>query len=133
MVPKALRKLEQHPGLFDRETLLAARDLYCDFDNLFTAPLHGFKNTEDYWGLRRPNRCCPTYVCLRWRSKRRRTTRSFPRYRCPSPTPWARVSRCGTRRTVAMWAFPVAAGPLRLPGHVRAMPDAVGTWLMAHL
>lgn len=29
--------------------------------------------------------------------------------------------------------FPVAAGPLRLPGHVRAMPDAVGTWLMAHL
>ncbi|MDO9293403.1 MAG: alpha/beta fold hydrolase, partial [Hydrogenophaga sp.] len=40
MVPKALRKLEQYPGLFDREALLAARDLY-SFDNLFTAPLHG--------------------------------------------------------------------------------------------
>ena len=28
--------------------LQAARDLY-DFDNIFTAPLHGFRNTEDYW------------------------------------------------------------------------------------
>lgn len=48
MVPKALAKLEQHPGLFDRQALLAARDLYA-FDNVFTAPLHGFQNTEDYW------------------------------------------------------------------------------------
>ncbi|HRI18453.1 MAG TPA: alpha/beta fold hydrolase [Burkholderiaceae bacterium] len=48
MRPKALRKLEQHPGLFSREAMLAARDLY-EFDNLFTAPLHGFRDTEDYW------------------------------------------------------------------------------------
>ncbi len=48
MVPKALKKLDQHPGLFDRERLLAARDLYA-FDNIFTAPLHGFKDTDDYW------------------------------------------------------------------------------------
>ena len=48
MKPKALAKLAQHPGLFDREALLAARDLYA-FDNLFTAPLHGFRDTEDYY------------------------------------------------------------------------------------
>ena len=42
MKPKALAKLAQHPGLFDREALLAARDLYA-FDNVFTAPLHGFR------------------------------------------------------------------------------------------
>ncbi len=48
MVPKALAKLDQHPGLFKREAMRAARDLYT-FDNLFTAPLHGFKSTEDYW------------------------------------------------------------------------------------
>ena len=48
MRPKALAKLVQHPGLFKREAMLAARDLY-DFDNLFTAPLHGFRNTDDYW------------------------------------------------------------------------------------
>jgi hypothetical protein len=48
MKPKALAKLAQFPGLFDRERLLAARDLY-DFDNVFTAPLHGFRDVDDYW------------------------------------------------------------------------------------
>lgn len=50
MKPKALAKLDQHPGLFDRAALLAARDLY-GFDQHFTAPLHGFSSTEDYWAL----------------------------------------------------------------------------------
>ena len=31
-----------------RARALAARDLY-EFDNVFTAPLHGFRDTEDYW------------------------------------------------------------------------------------
>lgn len=48
MKPKALAKLAQHPGLFDRAALRAARDLYA-FDQHFTAPLHGFLSTEDYW------------------------------------------------------------------------------------
>jgi predicted alpha/beta-fold hydrolase len=48
MKPKALLKLKQYPGLFDRQALLSVRDLYA-FDNVFTAPLHGFKNTDDYW------------------------------------------------------------------------------------
>ena len=48
MRPKALRKLAQHPGLFDRRRLLAARDLH-DFDDLFTAPLHGFRDADDYY------------------------------------------------------------------------------------
>jgi predicted alpha/beta-fold hydrolase len=46
--PKCLQKLAQHPGLFDRKRMLAARDLY-EFDNVVTAPLHGYNNTEDYW------------------------------------------------------------------------------------
>lgn len=48
MKPKALAKWRQHPGLFDRERLLAATTLY-EFDDVFTAPLHGFKDTPDYW------------------------------------------------------------------------------------
>ncbi len=48
MKPKALRKLAQHPGLFDREALLAARDLRA-FDDVFTAPLHGFAGVDDYY------------------------------------------------------------------------------------
>lgn len=46
--PKCLAKLEQFPGLFDRERMLAARNLY-EFDNVVTAPLHGYRDTDDYW------------------------------------------------------------------------------------
>jgi predicted alpha/beta-fold hydrolase len=46
--PKCLAKLEQFPDLFDREALLSARDLY-EFDNVVTAPLHGYRDTDDYW------------------------------------------------------------------------------------
>ncbi len=46
--PKCLAKLEQYPGLFDRDRMLAARNLY-EFDNVVTAPLHGFRDTDDYW------------------------------------------------------------------------------------
>ena len=46
--PKCLHKLEQFPGLFDRDKMLAAQDLYA-FDNVVTAPLHGYRDTNDYW------------------------------------------------------------------------------------
>ena len=49
---KALAKLQQFPDIArDREysrRLRASRNLY-EFDNEYTAPLHGFRNTEDYW------------------------------------------------------------------------------------
>ena len=45
---KALEKLDRFPGLFDAHAVAACRTLY-EFDNLVTAPLHGFRNTEDYW------------------------------------------------------------------------------------
>ena len=45
---KALDKLEQFPGLFDANALKKCTSIY-DFDNLVTAPLHGFRDTEDYW------------------------------------------------------------------------------------
>lgn len=44
----AALKLQRHPGLFDAEAMLRATNLY-EFDNLVTAPLHGFLNTDDYW------------------------------------------------------------------------------------
>ncbi|MBC7456187.1 MAG: alpha/beta fold hydrolase [Massilia sp.] len=46
--PKCLAKLAHFPGLFDRDALLAANDLYA-FDNVVTAPLHGYRDTDDYW------------------------------------------------------------------------------------
>lgn len=48
MQPKARAKWRQFPGLFDLDAVLHARTLY-DFDNAFTAPLHGFRDTQHYW------------------------------------------------------------------------------------
>ncbi|MEO6353291.1 MAG: alpha/beta fold hydrolase [Oxalobacteraceae bacterium] len=48
MKAKSLQKLQQFPGLFDRKKMLQARNLY-DFDNIVTAPLHGYRDTNDYW------------------------------------------------------------------------------------
>ncbi|HEY3600285.1 MAG TPA: alpha/beta fold hydrolase [Paraburkholderia sp.] len=45
---KAQQKLAQYPGLFDADAMLASRTMY-EFDNAVTAPLHGFRNTDDYW------------------------------------------------------------------------------------
>ena len=45
---KALRKLAQHPGLFDRDRALAARTIE-DFDDAVTGPIHGFAGSNDYY------------------------------------------------------------------------------------
>lgn len=45
---KSREKLARYPGLFDRERMESARTLH-DFDDVVTAPLHGFRDTEDYW------------------------------------------------------------------------------------
>jgi len=46
--PKALAKLERYPGFADAARLQASRTLY-EFDNAYTAPVHGFRDTDDYW------------------------------------------------------------------------------------
>jgi predicted alpha/beta-fold hydrolase len=127
MKPKALRKLQQHPGLFDRAALEAARDLY-EFDNVFTAPLHGFKNTDDYWqrGSAKPHLhriCIPALVV------NARNDPFVPSSCLPKQT---EVGQC-----VTLWQ-PAHGGHVgfaqgRLPGHVRTMPEAVGAWLRNHI
>ena len=48
MKNKGERKLERFPGLFDGEAMRRARTLR-EFDEVVTAPLHGFRDTDDYW------------------------------------------------------------------------------------
>jgi hypothetical protein len=48
MKRKTLAKLERFPDLCDRELVLQARTLR-EFDNAVTAPLHGYRDTDDYW------------------------------------------------------------------------------------
>jgi predicted alpha/beta-fold hydrolase len=47
--PKSLRKLEAFPGLFDAARVRAART-FREFDDFVTAPLHGFRDADHYWG-----------------------------------------------------------------------------------
>lgn len=46
--PKALRMIARHPGLADAARVRAARTLG-QFDDAFTAPIHGFRDAADYW------------------------------------------------------------------------------------
>ena len=45
---KGLEKLKRFPALYDADVVRNARTLR-DFDNVVTAPLHGFRDTDDYW------------------------------------------------------------------------------------
>jgi predicted alpha/beta-fold hydrolase len=45
---KSLAKLERFPGLYDAARVRAARTLH-EFDDVVTAPLHGFRDADDYW------------------------------------------------------------------------------------
>jgi len=46
--PKSLAQLDRFPGLFER-TKLAASTTFREFDNLYTAPMHGFRDVDHYW------------------------------------------------------------------------------------
>lgn len=48
MKRKTLAKLERFPDLCDRKRVLRARTLRA-FDDIVTAPLHGYRDTDDYW------------------------------------------------------------------------------------
>jgi predicted alpha/beta-fold hydrolase len=45
---KALSKLVRYPELASRERVLSAHTLY-DFDDIVTAPVHGFADADDYY------------------------------------------------------------------------------------
>jgi predicted alpha/beta-fold hydrolase len=48
LVPKALAKVAAFPGLADAGRISASRTIR-DFDDAFTAPVHGFAGVLDYW------------------------------------------------------------------------------------
>jgi predicted alpha/beta-fold hydrolase len=124
MKPKALAKWAQFPGLFDKDAMLNAKDLY-EFDNVFTAPLHGFKNTLDYWAKASAKPLMQAIhlpaLALNAQNDPFVPASSLPQHKDVS-------------RSVTLWQpeqgghVGFAAGPW--PGHVRQMPNKVGEWLM---
>ena len=127
MVPKALEKLDQHPGLFNRKALLAARDLYA-FDDIFTGPVHGFKGVDDYWkrASAKPHlgRVAVPALVLNALNDPFIPPASLPR-------------QADVSAQVTLWQ-PVHGGHVgfpssSFPAHVRAMPEAVTDFFAAQL
>ena len=127
MVPKALQMLDQHPGLYSREALLAARDLY-EFDDVVTAPIHGFKNAEDYWA----RASAKPYL-----NKIDVPALALNALNDPFIPAWSLPTASEISRRVTLWqpgqgghvGFPTAP----FPGYVRAMPEAVTSFLAEHI
>jgi len=124
MKPKALAKLAQHPGLFDRQRLMAARDLY-EFDNVFTAPLHGFQSTDDYWA-RASAKPLMKNIAIPALALNALNDPFVPAQSLPQPS--------DVSASVTLWQ-PAHGGHVGFaqggwPGHVRGLPDAVGSWLL---
>jgi uncharacterized protein len=125
MKPKALAKLIQYPGLFDGERLMAARNLY-EFDDIFTAPVHGFRNADDYYA-------------------RASAKPHLHRIRIPALVlnalndPFVPARSLPAREEVGphvtLWR-PAEGGHVGfpcggMPVHVTRMPEEVGGWLLA--
>jgi len=124
MKPKALRKLAQFPGLFDGAALRSAKDLYA-FDNIFTAPLHGFKDTDSYWREASAKRDlhCIRIPALVLNAKN---------------DPFVPADSLPAAQDVGKWVslwqpehgghvgFPSGAPP----SYLAALPQAVGSWLL---
>jgi len=127
MKPKALLKLAQHPGLFDRDRLLAARTLY-DFDNVFTAPLHGFRDTDDYWlrGSAKPHLHRIRIPALVLNA---RNDPFVPAHCLPNAAEVGHFVTLWQPRHGGHVGFPGG----RWPGHVLTLPEHVMGWVRAHL
>jgi predicted alpha/beta-fold hydrolase len=124
MKPKAMEKLQRHPGLFDGARLRAANTLYA-FDDLFTAPLHGFRNANDYYAR----------ASARPHLQRIRIPALVLNAMNDPFVPSASLARADeVGPCVTLWQ-PREGGHVgfpdgHLPGRVRRMPDEVGAWLL---
>ncbi|MDP3223622.1 MAG: alpha/beta fold hydrolase [Rubrivivax sp.] len=126
MKPKALAMWQQQPGLFDRDKLAAARNLF-EFDNVFTAPLHGYRDTPDYWARASAK---PHLAQIRIPALVLNALND------PFVPAASLPSAAEVGRFVTLWQ-PAQGGHVGFPqggypSNVLAMPQAVSDWLLAH-
>jgi hypothetical protein len=106
--------------------LLRAQNLF-EFDNIFTAPVHGFRDTEDYWRRASAKPHLPHIGIPALLVNARND---------PFVPAWSLPEQGEVSDAVTLWQ-PATGGHVgfaqgRLPGHVMAMPLAVGEWLLTH-
>jgi predicted alpha/beta-fold hydrolase len=127
MKPKAEAKWAQFPGLFDIDRVRQAKTLW-DFDDAFTAPLHGFRGVQDYW---RRASAKPHLHQLKLPALilQARNDPFLP----PSCLPKASQVAPG----VSLWQ-PETGGHVGFmsgpwPGHIEVLPQAVMAWAQSQL
>lgn len=128
MVPRAFHKLQQYPGLFDGEALGRATSLKA-FDDVVTAPLHGFASADDYYARASAG---PRLSALRVPSLvlNARNDPFVPAYSLPRPQHFGGAP-------ITLWQ-PAHGGHVgfpsgRWPSHVLDLPTSVCGWLAQHL
>ncbi len=124
--PKALAQIDRFPGLADRSRVAAARDFH-DFDDAFTAPLHGYRDVTDYWTRASslpdlPRIQVPTLIL------NARNDPFLPANRLPDAT--AVSASVTLEQPAAGGHVGFVSGPF--PGHVRWLPERLCRFFTAH-
>lgn len=127
MMPKAMNKLKQHPGLFDAERMRRVRNLY-EFDNIFTGPVHGFRDVDDYW-LRASAKPHLARIRIPALVLNARNDPFVPAHSLPEQSHVGAHVTLWQPREGGHVGFPSG----RPPGHVRTMPERVTDWLATRL
>lgn len=128
MRAKARQKAAQYPGLFNLAAVLAARDLQ-EFDNRFTAPLHGYRDVADYWrrasALPLLGAVALPALALNALNDPFVPAESLPRAHQVSPQ-----VRLWQPRQGGHVGFVGSSRPWFLPGQVHNLPRLVWDWLL---
>jgi hypothetical protein len=128
MKQKAEIKHAQYPGLIKIDQLKQANSLW-QFDNLFTAPLHGFKSADEYWEcasakprlkeIRLPaliiNACNDPFI---------------PRKSLPTRSDITSFTSLFQPATGGHVGFTQGLWP---PGHLRSLPNMVENWMAGQM
>ncbi len=130
MLPKAMRKWQQHPGLFSKAQLASALTLY-EFDNAFTAPVHGYRDTEDYWCRASAKPVLPD-IRIPALLLNAKNDPFVPASSLPTCADVASSVRCWQPANGGHVGFPAKAFRVADLASIMAMPNAVGQWLLAH-
>ncbi len=124
MKPKALRKWQQHPGLFDRERLLRGAHAVRVRQRLHRAAARLSRHRR-LLGARLGQAAPAAHPHPGAGAERAQRPLRAGRVPARGRTRSGASSRCGSRRTAATSAL--RSG--RFPGHVLSLPEAVTGWL----
>jgi uncharacterized protein len=123
----ARTKLKQFPGLFDLTALERARNMR-EFDDAVTAPLHGFKNVDDYW-TRASSKPALRGIRVPTRLIHARNDPFTPQHILPSANEVS--AQVSFEYSAAGGHVGFAAG--RFPGHLNYLPTRIFNFIDLHV